>query len=43
MEHELWDPIEDEFEGADFGDERLSRRLMTLVSALERGPERSLA
>lgn len=43
MENELWDPIEDEFEGADFGDERLSRRLMTLVSALERGPERSLA
>ena len=43
MENELWEPIEAEFEGADFGDERLSQRLMTLVSTLERGPERSLA
>ena len=34
MENELWEPIEAEFEGADFGDERLSQRLMTLVSTL---------
>jgi hypothetical protein len=39
----LWESLDGEFEGADFGDERLSRRLMVLVSALERRPESSLA
>jgi len=43
MENELWQPVEEEFEGADFGDERLTRRLMTLVKALDGAPQSSLA
>ena len=43
MENKLWQPVEEEFEGADFGDERLTRRLMTLVKALDGAPQSSLA
>ncbi len=39
----LLDPVEDEFEGADLGDERLSARLTTLASALGREPGASIA
>ena len=43
MENELWQPVEEEFEGADFGDERLTNRLITLVKALDGAPQSSLA
>jgi len=43
MDGSVWESLEGEFEGVDFGDERLERRLMVLVSALERRPESSLA
>jgi hypothetical protein len=43
MENELWQPVEEEFDGADFGDERLTQRLMTLVKALDGAPQSSLA
>jgi transposase-like protein/DDE family transposase len=39
----LLDPVEDEFEGADLGDERLATRLAMLVSALGREPGASIA
>ena len=39
----LLDPIEDEFEGADLGDERLAARLGMLASALGREPGASIA
>jgi hypothetical protein len=39
----LLDPIEDEFEGADLGDERLKARLAILASALGREPGGSIA
>jgi hypothetical protein len=35
--------IDDEFEGADFGDIRLTERLMQMVRALDRAPDQSLA
>ena len=39
----LLGPIEDEFEDADFGDARLTGRLLEMARALERGPDQSLA
>lgn len=39
----LVDPIEDEFEGAELGDERLGVRLATLAAALGREPGASIA
>ena len=39
----LLDPIEDEFEGAELGDERLAARLRTLVAGLGREPSASIA
>src|SRR5262245_61592736 len=35
--------IDEEFEDADFGDVRLTERLMQMVRALERAPDQSLA
>jgi hypothetical protein len=43
MENELGQSVEEEFEGADFGDERLTQRLLTLVKALDGAPQSSLA
>lgn len=39
----LLDPVEEEFEGADLGDERLATRLAMLASALGREPGASIA
>ena len=43
QEQWLLDPIEDEFEGADLGDERLATRLGILAAALGREPGASIA
>jgi hypothetical protein len=39
----LLGPIDEEFEGAEFGDVRLTERLMLMVRALDRAPDQSLA
>src|SRR5918911_2176351 len=39
----LLEPIEGEFEGADFGDDRLLRRLLILAGALNEAPAKSLS
>lgn len=39
----LIEPIREEFEGADFGDERLSNRLLGMAEVLENSPTKSLA